>query len=178
MEQILLKFGIFLLKKSQKFLTNLYRNLCKKNNFKRKKLNELKTYVSDMNVFGFLSHSSYYEIRDLFSNEEKEKAETLVNEINNKFASNFNAPGAQEMFNLSKNSNDPRTLGMSSRIRETLTKRSMIDASEDLVKLKEIMMSAILREEKIYKVACQEIILLTFITQLIAFPRLYYQFFY
>ncbi len=124
--------------------TYYFTKLERRRQYRIDRVNRLKKFISGLTIFGYMQAPEYYEIRALMNDSEKSQVNNITNTINDKYQSQYeNEKGTLE---IAKTGANPISTveQLHSMIYATVEKNCL----EDLVKLKEIMMLAILREEK------------------------------
>lgn len=66
-------------------LTNYLNQKSERNKRRLHRISELKSWVSNLSIFGFMQSVEYYEIRNLMNNQEKEPLDNQINIVNSKY---------------------------------------------------------------------------------------------
>jgi hypothetical protein len=119
------------------------------------KINKLKLWVSNLSIFGYMQSVEYYEIRNLMSAQEKQKLENEINIITSQYDKQHSELDADfeewkktwDMSIARGGSPQVDPLAYYSTMKQLMHKNYGLGTQENLVRLKEIMMTALCRAE-------------------------------
>ena len=120
-----------------------------------KKIDELKLWISNLSIVGFMQSVEYYEVRYLMDNQEKQQLDSQITIISSRYEE-FHAELDADFHEWKRIWDMTLVTGSPSKIepvayyatmKDLMHKRYMLETQKNLAGLKEIMIAALCRRE-------------------------------
>ena len=137
------------------FLTYYFSQKSERKKRRYNKIKKLKLWVSNLSIFGFMQSVEYYEIRNLMNAQEKQKLENEINIITSQYNKQHSELDAgfeewKKVWDMSIARGDSpqvEPLAYYSTMKNLMHQNYELRTQENLVRLKETMMTALCKSE-------------------------------